>query len=102
MPVGGNDDEETTSALPPRRTHSLKAPPTKSHASSIPGNGLAAAFDFDDDDYDDDKEITNALVKETSEVLQRVEDGWSADELRGVVTKLVGHVQHLVCTCSVL
>lgn len=94
MPLGGNDDDET-SALPPRRNQSLVSPPNKFSETST-SNGLASTYDFDDDDYDDDQEVTDSLVKQTAEVLQRVEDGWSADELRPVITKLVDHVQHLV------
>lgn len=84
---------QETRPVPPR-THSLKIP-GKALAAAEPA--LSVAFDFGDGN--EEKKRSETLVLEANDALQRVEDGWSADELRGVVTKLVDHVQRLVRAC---
>lgn len=77
---------------PPPRSHSLRISEQSLAAGAHP---LAVAFDFQGDG-NDDKTLSTKLVAQAKEALQRVEDGWSPNELRPVVTELVNRVEKLV------
>ena len=86
--------------LPPR-SHSLKI--SDSNSAAAP---LAVAFDYDDNEDDDqvgseEKRISEELVTQAKEALAMVDDGWSKDELRPVVPKLIDRVEKLVSPMSI-
>lgn len=88
-------EEQPERPAPPPRSHSLKIAESRLATAAPP---LAVAFDFQSDDNDEKKQ-SGTLVAQAKDALQRVEDGWSADELRPIVTQLVDRVQQLVCCC---
>lgn len=78
---------------PPPRSHSLKI--SEQSLATTGAHPIAVAFDFQGDSNDEDAP-SDKLVTEAKEALQRVEDGWSQNELRPVVTKLVQRIEKLV------